>query len=753
MPSSLTTTAAKLIKMSPDEIRIRVAEKLRKVRERRMWRGGRQTANAAFDGGSLLKQAVRLVPGATAEELKRLEGADASLRNQLRNEAISRASQILNSRWRMLGHDFDLTGEIDWHRDPVQDHQWPRTFYADVPLHQKPPSPIDVKYIWELGRHQYLVELARAWRFTGESRYVERVRELILSWIDANRLYEGVHWTSGLEVAVRPISWIWALAATADWDGWNESDLSRIAASLHDHATFLEHHFSWYSSPYNHIVGEATGLYLIALLMPDLPEAARWKDKARAVLNDYGPRQFHSDGFCVEQATGYHYFSLGFLTLAVAAARKADEPLEMLETVVHRAFRTGMAFRQPDGRWPAIGDIDSARAIPVCPEDFWDFNGLCSLGATLFEDESLKPADSILGEELFWLLGCDGVATWRRLDTADPTKTTVLEEAGYAIASDGDDWMLFDAGPLAHGLFADGTPSSAHGHLDTLQVLYVANGQSLLVDAGMPWYFGDADWVRHFRGAAAHNIVEIEGVALARDAGGLAWNHAVVPSRLDAQLSDDAWICRGEVNWNEGVRWRRHVLALPGKGLWIADQIDSDAPRTVRWNWQLPAASECDRADDRLLPPGRSGMTLQMVNESGDLPLNIHTASDTSPRGWLAPGYGQRYPAGTAVAHHSGASRILTLSALAREGVSVTFSTDGRQVCISEDAAHNREVALQSPLGADAVWRIEHGDEAISLAVGATDATVLPTAARLDGVGNWPCLKSVEALSSTTGVG
>ncbi|MFG0335965.1 MAG: heparinase II/III family protein, partial [Maioricimonas sp. JB049] len=514
---SLTEKLTKLRRMSWHEIATRMTDKMRQQSERRLWRAGRQAcSNVAAE--PLLDQAVQLVPGAAADQVGSLAAVDAALTAQLWDEAVARAEQILSGRWRMLGHDFDLTGEIDWHRDPVRDHQWPRSFYADVPLRQKPPSSIDVKYIWELGRHQYLAELGRGWRFTGEMRYAERIRELVLSWIDANPLYEGVHWTSGLEVAVRPISWIWALAATSDWDGWNEDDLSRIAGSLHDHATFLEHHFSWYSSPYNHIVGEATGLYLIAQLMPERPEASRWKDKARSVLNDYGPRQFHSDGFCVEQATGYHYFSLGFLALAVDAARKACEPMYELESVVHQAFRTGLALRRPDGRWPAIGDIDSARAIPVCPDDFWDFNGLCSLGAALFEDETLKPEDSSPGEELFWLLGSDGVAVWQRLNPAASTKSTVLEEAGYAIASDGDDWMLFDAGPLAHGLFADGTPSSAHGHLDTLQVLYVAGGQPVLVDAGMPWYFGDADWVRHFRGAAAHNIVEIEGVALARNA-------------------------------------------------------------------------------------------------------------------------------------------------------------------------------------------------------------------------------------------
>ncbi|MEW4527088.1 alginate lyase family protein [Maioricimonas sp. JC845] len=720
--------------MSWHEIATRITDKLRQKRERQLWRSSRQTRSTVA-AGPLLDQAALLVPGAAARQVESLASVDAALAARLRDEAISRADRILDDRWRMLGHDFDLTDTIDWHRDPVEDHQWPRSFYAHVPLHQKPPSPIDVKYIWELGRHQYLVELARAWRFTGEDRYAERIRELILSWIDSSPLYEGVHWTSGLEVAVRPISWIWSLAATADWDGWTDEALGRIAGSLHDHATFLEHHFSWYSSPYNHIVGEATGLYLIAQLLPEQPEAARWKEKARSVLNDYGPRQFHSDGFCVEQATGYHYFSLGFLTLAVAAARQTAEPLSELEPVVHRAFRTGTAFRQPDGRWPAIGDIDSARAIPVCPDDFWDFNGLCSLGAAMFEDESLKPADAAPGEELFWLLGCDGVSRWQTLGTAAPAEANVLQEAGYAIATNGNDWMLFDAGPIAHGLFADATPSSAHGHLDTLQVLYVFGGQPVLVDAGMPWYFGDADWVRHFRGAAAHNIVDIEGVSLARNAGGLAWTHAVLPSRFDAQLGSDVWVCRGEVTWSEGVQWQRHVLALPGKGLWIADRVRSETPRRLQWNWQVPAGlveAATTAADE--IPLGETGLALQMVNESGQVPCTIHAARDDSPVGWRAPGYGERHQAATLVTELPGAEDALVLTAIAADGTPATFHSDGRAV--TTDLLHDPKEQLGSDRQSEgaAIWQIGLGDDAMRLHVGKSSCDAIADRHPLSGV-------------------
>src|SRR5262249_12102093 len=194
-----------------------------------------------------------------------------------------------------------------------------------------------------------LVELSRGWLFGGDDRFASRVRELILDWIDRNPLYEGINWTSALEAAVRGISWLWALAGLADWHGWRDDDWRKISASLIEHARYLSQHLSFYSSPYNHLIGEAAGLYILATWLGDLPAARGWRQCARQVLLEHGPKQFYRDGFCVEQATGYHFFTLGFLAHALATSRRIGEPLEELQPLIARAFSAGAAFIQPDG--------------------------------------------------------------------------------------------------------------------------------------------------------------------------------------------------------------------------------------------------------------------------------------------------------------------------------------------------------------------------------------------------------------------
>ncbi|MEO1998368.1 MAG: heparinase II/III family protein, partial [Planctomycetaceae bacterium] len=565
--------------MSAGEIGTRLRDAMRQRRERRLHGQAAVRFAVSEQGQHILADIAAILPGASRHQLHRLKEDLPCLHGKIRTHAQATSEAIVSGSWEMLGHTFDLSGDVDWHCDPRTEHRFPHLFYADVQLHQDADDDVDVKYVWELGRHQYLPELARGWRFSGNEHSAEHARRLLLSWIDQNPIYEGVHWTSGLEVAVRAISWIWTLATLAEWDGWQERDLDRIATSLTEHGTYLEHHFSFYSSPYNHLVGEATGLYLISQALRQHPNAEAWRRKSRQVLEEHGPKQFYDDGFCVEQATGYHFFSLGFLTMAIVAARQEGMPLERVEPAVHRAFRTGILFQQPDGRWPAIGDVDSARAIPVHHDDFWDFGSLCSLGGVLFGDPQLKRPDSQPGEELYWLLGGDGIDHFNTIETTQPDGFTHLPESGYAIARQGGDWLCLDAGPVGHGLHADGTPSTAHGHLDTLQVLYCQGSRPVLIDPGMPFYFGDREWVRHFRSPVAHNTLEIDGLPLAQDAGRLEWSHVKPRPELLAENADGIWMARARIAWATGITLERYVACVPGFGLWVADVIELDRPR------------------------------------------------------------------------------------------------------------------------------------------------------------------------------
>jgi hypothetical protein len=246
---------------------------------------------------------------------------------------------------------------------------------------------------------------------------------------------------------------------------------------------------------------------------------------------------------------------------------------------------------------------------------------------------------------LYWLLGVDGLDRWHRLEPSSEESIAVMKDSGYVVGRAGPDWLCFDAGPIAHGLYADGAPSTAHGHLDTLQVLYCHDGEPVLIDSGMPFYFGDPEWVRHFRGPAAHNTIEIDGLEFARNAGGLSWSHVIHQPVLESNCTQAAWSAAAVLSLGAGNVVERYVVCLPNQGLWVADAITLDRPRRVRWHWQFASVVSTHVADGA---SGVFGCTNQMIVASwsdGVSPtVIVETANPRSPLGWRAPGYGERQP-------------------------------------------------------------------------------------------------------------
>ena len=557
--------------MGPGEIGSRVLAELRVKRlHRHSSYPEKQAAHYVIPANEVVARSITLIPGVAPTELAKHKHDFPKDFGSMCDASQSRARQIVAGEYELLGKPAYITPSLDWNTDPSTGYTWAAEFFGQVSYH-KIPEHVDFKNIWELGRQQYVVELSRSWLLNGDLAQGELARDMMLSWIEGNPFCKGIHWTSGLEVAMRAISWIWTLANLSEFPAWKDGERERIVESLGLHAHYLENHFSYYSSPYNHVIGEATGLYWIATVLRGTSHASRWRRLANRVLKKFAPQQFYSDGFCVEQAIGYHYYTLGFLVLAQLAANNIDDTEMQFEKLICHALRSGKAFRQPDGCWPAIGDVDSAQSIPVARKNYWDFSSLHNLSAAAFNDPTVacKPNNVIdrqgFGDDLYWLLGCDGVQKRIELQPPEKMNKNMLPAAGYFVAGDDRDHVLFDAGPISAGLFRDTTPSAAHGHADTLQVLYHFNGRPVLIDSGMPNYAGNPTKAAYFRSPEAHNTVTLEGAELVRSAGVLAWSNEAQTPMLWTSNASSLWMASGKIQWPT-CRITRHVLAISGEG-------------------------------------------------------------------------------------------------------------------------------------------------------------------------------------------
>jgi len=747
----------KLVHMGPGEISGRVLAGLRVKRLQWTHRtSGKLAKRYAIPVNDVIARSVSLIPGIATSELARLESESSQDFQSMCDAARRRAQRIVAGEYELLGKSVSITPDLNWHADSSTGYVWPDDFFSQVSYH-KIPEQVDFKNIWELGRQQYVVELSRSWLLGGDLAHGTLARDMILSWIESNPFCKGIHWTSGLEVAMRAISWIWTLANLSEFSGWKEGERERIVESLGLHAHYLENNFSYYSSPYNHVIGEATGLAWIASVLRGTSHATRWQRLANRVLTKFGPQQFYADGFCVEQAMGYHYYTLGFLVLAQLVAKNiGDTELQLKELICH-ALRAGLAFRQPDGCWPAIGDVDSAQSIPVARTNYWDFSSLHNLAAAAFEDPTIacqsiskingletqseleaysvtctygtrmlheRPTEAdhsnqaearigcspaAFGDDLYWLLGCDGIEKRQELLPVKRDATT-LSSAGYYVAGDDRDHVLFDAGPISAGLFRDATPSVAHGHADTLQVLYHFNGRAVLCDSGMPNYAGNPTRAAYFRSPQAHNTVTLEGAELVRSAGVLAWSNEVqTPTlqtpKLEASNVPSPWMASGEIQWPT-CRITRHLLAMPGEGLWIADWLQSDEPQVATWCWQFPLDIEPKlRSSEKRIEVIGQGVTLQAIGTKHLHGGQLISSDPLETAGWISPGYGVLQPAHRLSYQSKVDGNLLVLTCIGDSKRQIGFEAEGLSVSLAPADATFRWQRYKT--GGTGMWLLE----------------------------------------------
>jgi hypothetical protein len=120
------------------------------------------------------------------------------------------------------------------------------------------------------------------------------IRRLVRSWIAGNPYATGVNWSVALEPAFRSFSWLWAyyLSREALDDAFHLDWLE----GFYDHGRFIEAHLEHYSSPYNHLIGEAAALYMLGACFPEFQDAPRWRATARAVFDRRLAEQFYADG-------------------------------------------------------------------------------------------------------------------------------------------------------------------------------------------------------------------------------------------------------------------------------------------------------------------------------------------------------------------------------------------------------------------------------------------------------------------------
>ncbi|MDN5864204.1 MAG: heparinase II/III family protein [Gammaproteobacteria bacterium] len=569
----------------------------------------------------------------------------------MRESILARAGESRAHIFTLMGHKLNLgPAPVDWHRDAVSGRRaravhWSRLDPLDY------GSVGDSKITWELSRHQWLIDLAQAYRLSGREDCAESAMRELEAWMHANPPGIGINWASSLEVAFRLIAWCWILSLLRDSRALTPERYERVCGWIEAHAGHVEKYLSRYFSPNTHLTGEALGLVYAGTLFPELTRSAHWRSKGARVLLRQLPRQVLPDGVYFEQSTCYaRYTAEIYLHFFILAQRNGIEIPAAARERLCRLLDYLLAIRFPDGSLPRIGDADGGRLLPLAPRSPADCRDVFAVAAVLFGRNDYAWAAGGPAPEVAWLLGADGCERFERLDAAPPdgNASKLFAHAGWAVMRSG--WerdahqLVFDVGPLGCSF------SGGHGHADLLGIQCASFGEARLGDAGTYCYTAEPPWRDYFRGSRAHSTLLVDDRDQAVTAGCFSW-----VERTEARLNK--WISTADYDYADAehdayaglahpVRHRRRILFVKPRYWIIVDDLAGTARHRFDLMFQFePLEVQLD-ADGWARCPGADGRGLCLRSWTTEgIESRIATGELDPPAGWISPDYGIRVPA------------------------------------------------------------------------------------------------------------
>lgn len=446
-------------------------------------------------------------------------------------------------------------GKNRWLSAPDTGRIWDDQFFGDIPFRQG-NSVGDIRVLWEPARLQHLIAVSLLMRDSdNEVSHLELVKlyiDHVISFDKLNRPLKGPHYVSSMECALRIISLL------ISYDLGRETILNKsenpdeiraaIANIVVGHAWFVFQRLSLHSSAGNHVLAEASGLFLAGLYFPEHQEAQKWYSKGLTLFTTHIERQVDESGWGREGATWYLRQILDYAHLIISCLRHRGMkvPGPLLDAY-ERGNICQELLTKRIGSYPVIGDSDSGWAV----------------------------------SEFFLRSSGEEVVSIRETNYSEFTRAVVAGK-GVGLSA------LINYGDLGMG------PTFGHGHAHALSVALYSGGEPILADPGTYSYTGHPEMRRYFRSTSAHNTVSVNGEDQAQQDLLFMWSKPYISrALLVKQIGTVVAVVATHNGYDEdGVQHHRLFLFDPKSGLYVEDWLKSISPFTCDLVWNVNGAIE-----------------------------------------------------------------------------------------------------------------------------------------------------------------
>lgn len=408
----------------------------------------------------------------------------------------------------------------------------------------------DARTNWELNRHFQFALMGKAFYVTRDEKYAERLESQFTDWNEHAPFLRGISWTSVMEVAIRSIQWIVALAFLKKGSDQRAELHDRMERGILNMASYVAQHYSRYSSANNHLIVEATALAFAGYAFDYKP----WQRLAKRILDEELSRQNCADGVNKEMSLHYQTFGMEAYALVMHLMKKHGEEVPMAWIEMMKRQCDFVAHSMVDeGTACEFGDNDEGKILDLVGGHVCHYRyvlQLCSIVTGQRFDDLQRPVETI-----GWLFTDEEIAQCGALPLFQLSAMRTFTEGGYTFLRSEDGRMVvgIDHAPLGFGSIA------AHGHADALSFQVYVDGKCFLGDPGTFIYHCNIEKRNDYRRTSNHNTVWTEGEEQSQMMGAFLWGRRAQTKLRNYSYDKETGECHleAECKWWNGYEHKR----------------------------------------------------------------------------------------------------------------------------------------------------------------------------------------------------
>jgi hypothetical protein len=493
---------------------------------------------------------------------------------------LAEADELLTGRANLFSaHAQDIGSPPNWFLNPFENKRHPHTALHWGEIADFSADAGDIKIVWEMSRFIWAPSLARAWRISGDARFLSTMQLWMEDWWRCNPPNTGPNWMCGQETSIRLINALLALRLA----GLEKNVVSGLVVFVESHCRRVDlTTFYAVAQDNNHGTSEAAALFVGGTWLARYGEGDakyrghRWAEKGRKLINSRVRRLVLPDGSFSQHSLTYHRVMLDTLSVAESWRRYVGEApfAEDFYTRAVAATRWIGAMIDPaSGDGPNLGANDGAHPYRLDASAYRDFRPCLQLASLLFlGSAALKDGP--------W----DEAATWLGV-TAERPAQPWLRESSSAVFADGG-YVVMRNTSGAQVLLRAPTARFRPAHADALHLDLWWKGKNFLRDGGTYSYAEGHALAKVLSSVAGHNIGEFDGhdqmPRLSRFLYG-AWVRVVGAPAITTCVDGQTWSGSYTDVW--GARHKRTVT-LRSSEVSVLDQVQGFKRKAV-FRWRL----------------------------------------------------------------------------------------------------------------------------------------------------------------------